>query len=237
MKDLKIWVIYIILINRIKNIFRIDNENTQNNNHLILNFTTKVKGLRKIEKGTYNKSQFISEFLNNYIFIEVSIGVPSQQVSTMIDPYEKCFTIKYEESIENLTKFYYLQDKIIELKSYQKEGYKNVKDHGIIFIDEFYEYDRIYHLEDLFMFINEDKDSLSHTVQLNFFYGMFNEDNENEKAYGKIGLSLDSYGNKDCPSFIKEIKKSNVIDKFTFSLKFINDNKGKNIFWAGASCL
>lgn len=192
---------------------------------LQLKFITKTKSVSSIKSNTYSPTQFISEYLNNYIFTEVGTGTPSQTVTTVIDPMEKCFSLKYEELFTNLTQIFGNTDRIINFKYYNKSLSTSIFDHGRVIMEEF-DYDYLSKFQDIFMFTNIDN-SLTASIKLGFLYGIYNEFNPLEKAFGKIGLSLDSYGNKVCYSFIDELKKQGVIEKFTFNINFRDYDYGE----------
>ena len=66
----------------------------------------KISGFNPIQKWDYNVTDFIKEYLFLDIFTTVEIGIPPQQVATLISPDEKTFSLSAEickrKSLKNI---------------------------------------------------------------------------------------------------------------------------------------
>ena len=219
--------ILILLFNKI-NLYNNSFLKNEKQNYLKFQFNTKIKSISKVKLDSiYNEKNFLNDFLNNTIFINLNMGTPLQNVKLILDPYEKCFTFNKNNKLLN----YNLQknniSNIIEITTYNKNISVTVeksKENYNYFNNEYEELCEDFYLYQYNDFINKTNDNTNSTISLNFLFE--NKKTEEEIVYGKIGLNMNNKQDINCPRFIYSLKNKNILDKYIWHFDFYSHFHG-----------
>ena len=212
---------FIILIKNIKYINSF--EGNEKPNYLKFKIETKIKSISKKKYNfTYNETNFINEFLDNKIFININMGTPPQNVKILLDPNDICFTFNHNKELIKYNNKYPNNINYTQLSPYNKRNSSSAKKGKVTYFDK--EFDYLYDMEEVFYlyqyndFKNKTNDISNSTTLLRFLYG--NYKNEEEIVYGKIGLNMNSYEDISCPRFIYSLHINYIINKFIWYFDF-----------------
>ena len=200
-------------------IIKCNNDNSkyeEKPNYIKFPFNTKIKSksnsINNIDKTYFNESDFIQSFLNNPIFITLSIGSPPQKIQLMLQQNDICFAFNKIEEFYKLN----LQNNnsilnYIQLTPYnQKMSTSSKKMNDLSEIEDgFYLYEYTSKNEEL-------NNNLNSVVFLQFL----NQNYENDFSFGKIGLNMNNYKDISCPKFIDSLKKQNILKKYIYVFDF-----------------
>ena len=216
------YFIYLLFLNIILLNYIIAADSNSNLNHLKITFRTKTAKTSYNDEGTYNSSIFISEYLNNYIFLEMKIGTPTQDITVMLDPSQKCFTFSQDKSILQIFSEPNYNYNILEIKPYNNFSSSSATKTGTTYYSaDKNTFDDLYLLKDLFILQKSNNSRYTYDLPTNltFLFGKF-KNNDIDKIYGKIGFDFNIPEYIDCPRFIDEIKKTFFLSKYIWTLKF-----------------
>lgn len=213
---------------------RIKNENysniKENPNYLKFNFNTKIKTIVKNKQNLlYNETNFVEDFLNNKIFLNMNMGIPSQNVKIILEPNDICFNFINNKEFSELNQ-HYMENNYIKINPYHLNiSISSKKSQLTNSIDKFGSYN-IFEIEEAFYLYQFKEDT---TNKINDFYNesifltfsFQNEINENI-SYGKIGLNMNNYNDIKCQRFIQNLKNKNILKKYIWFLRFYSKFDG-----------
>ena len=221
------YFILLIFLNLISYNYIIAGDSDFSQKHLKFSFRTKTTKISNNDEGTYNISTFISEYLNNNIFLEMKIGTPIQNINVLLDPNQICFTFSQDKTILKILNEQNYNNNILNIKPYNNNVSFSAKKLTTIYSADKKEFDDLYELKDLFILEKSNNSLYTNdlSVNLTFLFGKF-KNNDIDKIYGKIGLNLNLPEYISCPRFKDEIQKSILLSKFIWTLKFESSNFG-----------
>ena len=156
--------------------------------------------LRKINYfSNYNSTYFLNDYIFNNILLNLNIGTPIQNVSSKIELNTNCFLMQINNSDNPYDTNLYsprFSSSIIKRTSKLFKEALSFNNHNESYLIDF----QIPNLDSKANFSDYDYISV-------------------------IGLDIpQTEGN--CPNFFKSLKKQNLIDKFIWTIEYINDNEG-----------
>ena len=222
-----IYFFVLLLNNIIFNISRIKAEEIPN--FFKFPFNSKIKSYSKTKSNIeYNEINFINDFLNNTIYINMSIGNPQQNVKVMLDPNDNCFTFNRNKEIIHQNLLYINNSNFTQVTPYYKNISSTAKRGSVTYFDFSSEFNDLYEMEDIF-FLYQYSDSKNLTIKnistsLRFLYG--NNKSEEPIIYGKIGLDMNDYETSSCPRFFYSLGIKYLIKKYIYHFDFYSDFHG-----------
>jgi len=219
-------VLFSILINLIQSI---DNSSEAKPNFIKFPFNTKLKYFSRTDLNiSYNESDFIKDFLNNTIYINMSIGYPMQNVKMMLDPNDNCFTFNRNSEIIKQNSMYINKENYTQVIPYNKTSSLTAKKGSVTYFDFNSEFNDLYDMEDEF-YLYKYSDIKNATIKnastnLRFLYG--NIKGKEEVVYGKIGLDMNNYEESSCPRFFYSLGLKNIVKKYIYYFDFYSDFHG-----------
>ena len=187
----KIFFIFILLYDFI-------NTNSTESKYISIPFV--VKSINP--NPNYNSSNFLNDFYNNQIILDLNIGTPPQKVNGLLDQAEECFKFvinDYDKYFINETYYPNLSS------SFQNIGSTLAKD-----------------------YISVDKNKESYF--LSFSIEKYNI-NSNLSYIPKIGLNIPTtMSKKHCVNLISYSKGQKIINELMWTIEYLNDNEGNFIF-------
>ena len=163
----------------------------------------------------YSSYDFLNDFFLNNLSLDLFIGTPSQEVNSFLTLENSCFKfIEKDKYKKNLNNNYYYRIKTFSPKK-SMTFLLNKNNKAII-------------AEDLFLFKSENNKNLTNGIHIPFNID-FNsgEINEEMEFINELGLNSPFFlDNKDCPNFIKELKKNKLIKEEIYSLVYKSDTQG-----------
>jgi len=156
------------------------------------------------------QDNYITELINNKIYIEMKIGTPEQKIPVLLKLNQIPFFITSSSYNKNIIKF----------NSSKSDTYIQNSDKDYISND--YDYNHAFLGEDIISIesISNQNSFLNRTQ----FYLATNLTENNENNSGEIGLNII---NKIYISFINQLKKKKKIDDYIFSLRYLTENEGE----------
>ena len=152
---------------------------------------------------------FMSELVNNKIYIELKIGTPYQKIPVLLKLGQVPFFITSSIYNKDIIKF-----NSSKSTSYTQEANKEYQYN--------YDYTHAYLGEDIITIENiSNKDLFLNRTE---FFLAINLTQENENVTGEIGLNI------IYPyfiSFLNQLKNKKLIKDYIFSIKYINENEGE----------
>ena len=219
-------VLFVFLINLIKSI---NNSSEEKPNFIRFPFNTKLKSYSTIKiNASYNETDFIKDFLNNTIYINMSIGNPMQNVKMMLDPNDNCFTFTRSSEIIKQNSMYINKKNYTQVTPYNKTASSTAKKGSVTYFDFNSEFNDLYDMEDEFYLYKysdiKNATNKNTSTILRFLYG--NIKNEEEIVYGKIGLDMNNYEGSSCPRFFFSLGLKNIIKKYIYYFDFYSNFHG-----------
>ena len=219
-------VLFAILINLIKSN---NNSSEEKPNYIKFPFNTKLKSYSRTNLNiSYNESDFIQDFLNKTIYINMSIGNPLQDVKIMLDQNDNCFTFNRNSEIMKQNSMYINKDNYTQVTPYNKTASITAKKGSVTYFDFNSEFNDLYDMEDEF-YLYKYSDIKNATIKnasttLRFLYG--NIKGEEEIVYGKIGLDMNNYKDSSCPRFFYSLGLKNIVKKYIYHFDFYDEFHG-----------
>ena len=165
---------------------------------------------KTISTNNLNHENYISELINNKIYIELKIGTPYQTIPALIKLNQVPFFITSLSFNKNINSF-----NSSKSNTYTQDGNKTYN-------STTYDYIQAYLGEDIISVKNiENKDCFFNRT--NFFLAI-NLTENNKNITGEIGLNI-VYATY--MSFINQLKKKKIIENYIFSLKYKTENEGE----------
>ena len=224
------YLIYLLIIFiKFKTYFTI----IKNQNYLKFPFDTKLKTIPKTKLNyNYNETNFINDFLNNNISINISMGIPRQNVKVLLDLNDICFSFNRNKELIFFNSQNYDNNNYNKIIPYNKINSTSAKIYSVNYPNFKNQFNKFYEIEEIFyLYKNTDKnDIFNSTIYLRFLYG--NYKNEEEIIYGKIGLNMNNYKDNTCPRFIHSLKNTNILKKYIWFFDFFSSSHG--IFYIGS---
>lgn len=155
------------------------------------------------------KEKDLFMYLNKKIYINISIGTPSQIIPTFLNMEKTTFFFSNEEN-----KIYNKQ---------QSSSYKQLQPNKS-FSKEFFEYGNF--SSENFIFKNEKNEEIKIN---NFIFILINKNKYSYSKPGEMGLKLYNNIILSNSSFIFQLKDKKIIKNIIFSFIFENNNEGKFI--------
>ena len=192
-------------------------------------FNTKIKSFSRDKLNfTYNETNFIDDFFNNPIFINISIGTPQQNIKVMLDQNDDSFSFLRNKKIIEYNSEHINNINYTQVTPYNKNfsfTSKNIKNIDYNYESEF---NNLYELEDVFYLYKYSEiknESIKNTTTfLNFLYG--NNKGDKEEVFGKIGLDMNNYKDILYPRFFNSLKNQNIIKKYLYYFDFYSNFHG-----------
>ena len=160
----------------------------------------------------YSSYDFLNDFFLNNLSLDLLIGTPSQEVNSFLTLENSYFKLiekdKYNKTMNN--NYYYRIKTFSPKKSLTFLLNKNNK------------------AEDLFLFKSESNKNITNGIHIPFNIELYSgEINEEMEFINELGLNSPFFlDNKECPNFIKELKKNKLIKEEIYSLVYKSDNQG-----------
>ena len=153
----------------------------------------------------YNSSLFINDHIFSNIFLELILGTPAKKVESKVDTNSKCFLMQ-TQNIDNPNDIN--NNNLYSPKlstSIQKRTMKN-------FIDS--------------MSFKSQKES--YMIEFSFVDGKVNFNYSNYNYLPVLGLDIPQFEilDRNCPNFFVNVKKQKLINRYIWTLEFINDYEG-----------
>ena len=180
---------------------------TTNINYLKIPFKTKIISLPKDDNQTYNEYSFLHDFLENYYFLDISIGSPPQNITILVNPTNGEFSFNQGDNhlnflLDSLNNKYYFTPKPYNIE--KSTSSQNLTETSIGY----------YIAEDIFYFNSTTK------TKIKFSYDSYL--NYTTDVYGTIGLNLDMFYKYSNSKFIRQIIDNGIINKYLFSFVYTN---------------
>ena len=180
---------------------------TKNINYLKIPFKTKIISLPNDDNQTYNEYSFLHDFLENYYFLDISIGSPPQNITILVNPTNGEFSFNQGENhlnflLDSLNNKYYFTPKPYNIE--KSTSSQNLTETSIGY----------YIAEDIFYFNSTTK------TKVKFSYDSYL--NYTTDVYGTIGLNLDMFYKYSNSKFIRQIIDNGIINKYLFSFVYTN---------------
>ena len=123
-------------------------------NYLKFPFNTKIKSfsITKLDEE-YNETNFINDFLNNTIFINMSIGTPQQTIKIMLDQNDNCFSFSRDKKLIKYNSDHLNNINYTQVTPYNKNLSLTAKRGQVTYYDFNTEFNDVYDMEDFFLFI------------------------------------------------------------------------------------
>jgi hypothetical protein len=210
--------------------------------YVVLPFEIYVeKYSKKTEEQNYNIARLLNEWYSFKLFSKIKIGSPIQEISVFINPQKSCFEFNRFNSnglnLDELYHFFSNEENPIDTTLFNLNSSKS-------FINVTNKYSGVY----------DSKNYLLGNDEI-YFYNNFNEINSNNliKTKGLFFLvNIDNYWGSDCrkvncglhigmpifykdincPNFSKELKNSNLTNKYIFSIHYDSNKTGSIILGA-----
>ena len=219
-------VLFAFLINLIKSI---NNSSEEKPNFIRFPFNTKLKSYSTTKiNALYNETDFLEDFLNNTIYINMSIGNPMQNIKMMLDPNDNCFTFNRNSEIIKQNSMYINKENYTQVTPYNKTASLTAKKGSVTYFDFNSEFNDLYDMEDEFYLYkySEIKNATikNASTTLRFLYG--NIKGEEEVVYGKIGLDMNNYEDSSCPRFFFSLGLKNIVKKYIYYFDFYSHFHG-----------
>ena len=214
---------FVLLAFSINLINSINNSSEEKPNFITFPFTTKIKSYpREKVNPSYNENDFIKDYLNNTIYINMTIGNPIQNIKMMLDPNDNCFTFKRSSEIMKQNSMYYNKENYTQVTPYNKTASYTAKKGSVTYFDFNSEFNDLYDMEDEF-YLYKYSDIKNATIKntstiLRFLYG--NIKGQEEVVYGKIGLDMNNYEESSCPRFFYSLGLKNIVKKYIYYFDF-----------------
>ena len=199
-------------------------------NYLKFPFNTKIKSYSKTPLAEeYNETNFINDFLNNTIYINISMGTPQQNIKMMLDQEEKCFLVERDEKIMK-----YNNEHINNINYTHVTPYiKNASSTAVKTYYDFSKEDKIIYEMDEMFYLYKDSDIKNISVKnsstlLRLLYR--NYKNEEEIVYGKIGLNMNNHEDVLCSQFFYSLNIKYILNYFNYFFDFYSDFHGYFFF-------
>ena len=185
---------------------------------LILIFLSLSKVLTQIIKVPFKtiysekltNINYITELINNKIYIEIKIGTPYQKIPVLLKLNQIPFFITSSSYNKDIIKF-----NSTKSITYTQETDKEYK-------SDYYDYYNAFLGEDIISIQNiSNKESFLNRT--NFFLTS-NLTEKNVNVSGEIGLNII---HTMFISFVNQLKRNKKIDNYIFSLKYITENEGE----------
>ena len=158
-------------------------------NYLKFPFNTKIKSFSKTKLDEeYNETNFINDFLNNTIFINMSIGTPQQTIKIMLDQNDNCFSFSRDKKLIKYNSDHLNNINYTQVTPYNKNLSLTAKRGQVTYYDFNTEFNDVYDMEDFF-YLYQYSDSKNLTIKnsssfLRFLYRNYKDDEE--IIFGKI---------------------------------------------------
>ena len=161
----------------------------------------------------YTSYNFINDFFINNLSIDLTLGTPSQEVNSFLNQESSCFKFidkdKYNKTTNWINNNYYYKLKTFSPKK-SMTFLLNKNDKAIA--------------EDLFLFKNENSQNITNGILIPFNIDFSSGEMEYVNELGLNSQLL--IDNKDCPNFLKELKKNKLIKEEMYSLIYKYEAKG-----------
>ena len=198
-------------------------------NYLKFPFNTKIKSFSKTKLDEeYNETNFINDFLNNTIFINMSIGTPQQTIKIMLDQNDNCFSFSRDKKLIKYNSDHLNNINYTQVTPYNKNLSLTAKRGQVTYYDFNTEFNDVYDMEDFF-YLYQYSDSKNLTIKnsssfLRFLYRNYKDDEE--IIFGKIGLDMNNYEDSSCPRFFYSLGIKNPLKKYNYYFDFYSDFHG-----------
>ena len=192
-------------------------------NFLKFPFTTKIRSYCKTELNeNYNEANFINDFLNNTIYINVTIGTPQQNIKVMLDQNDCCVSFERDKKIIKYNSEHIYNDNYTQVTPYNKSASSTAKKGYLIYDDDIYEMnDKFY----LYQHAETNNINIKNSSTfLKFLYKNFK--NEEELVFGKFGLNMNNYEEVLCTQLFTEMNIHNILTRFNYYFDFYSDFHG-----------
>ena len=147
----------------------------------------------------YNSTFFLNDLLFNDIIIDVNIGTPLQKVPSKIDFNSKCFLMKTQDP-----------DEVYDTNLYSpKLSTTFIKRSSKSFIDN----------------ITFESNEGSNTIEFSIVDNGPKFNYSNYDYIPVLGLDIPQF-DSNCPNFFINLKKKELINKYIWTIEFINDKEG-----------
>ena len=198
-------------------------------NYLKFPFNTKINSFSKTKLNEeYNETNFINDFLNNTIFINMSIGTPQQTIKIMLDQNDNCFSFSRDKKLIKYNSDHLNNINYTQVTPYNKNLSLTAKRGQVTYYDFNTEFNDVYDMEDFF-YLYQYSDSKNLTIKnsssfLRFLYRNYKDDEE--IIFGKIGLDMNNYEDLSCPRFFYSLGIKNPLKKYNYYFDFYSDFHG-----------
>ena len=195
----------------------------------------------KTEQPYYNISRLLNEWFSFKLFSKIKIANPVQEISAFINPQKWCLEFNRFNSeglnIDKLSYFFSDEEEPINLTLYNLSSsntFRDVSDNFskkynlnnyLVGNDEIYLYNKFNEINSKNLIISN---NLSFFVNKNDYW---KSDCRKANCGLYIGMPI-FYQKDDCPNFNKELKNSNLINKYIFSIHFDSNKSGSLILGA-----
>ena len=226
--------IYILLI-----IFLLNNSLS----YIVLPFEIYVEKYipEKTEQPYYNISRLLNEWFSFKLFSKIKIANPAQEISVFINPQKSCLEFNRFNSeglnIDKLSYFFSDEEKPINLTLYNLTSSNTFIDVSNKYSRKYDSYNYLVGNDEIYLYNNFNEinskniiisNNLSFLVNTNDY---FKSDCRKTNCGLYIGMPI--FNQEDnCPNFNKELKNSNLINKYIFSIHFDSNKSGSLILGA-----
>ena len=155
-------------------------------NYLKFQFNTKLKPITQNKLNSiYNETNFLKDYLNNIILLDLSMGNPKQNIKIILEPNDICFSFTQNNELLNLD----LEHKInnyTQIIPYNKKISKSAKNEERIHFTEIKNGNNdLYNIEEIFYLYqysdikNKNNNITNSETYLNFLYENIRNEKEN----------------------------------------------------------
>ena len=212
-----------------------------NLSYVVIPFDILVEKYDTSEKNEslYNTTKLLKEWFSFDLFSKLKIGTPNQEISMYINHDSSCFEFNQFKSeftdFNKLSYFFSDNEQPINIFLYNMTSSESFKDISEEYSGSFNSYRYIMGNDELFIYNNFNTDNnVIKTNNLNFQISKTNEpgiDCRKENCGGYLGLEMFNQ-DRNCPNFINQLKKAELINKKIFSIHYFSQKSGSLIFGA-----
>ena len=194
----------------------------------------------KAEIPDYNISRLLNEWFSFKLFSKIKIANPTQEISVFINPQKSCFEFNrfYIEglNIDKLFHFFSDEEEPINFILYNLTSSNTFRDVS----DKFKKYEHKNYLvgnDEIYLYNNFNEINSKNVFISNNLSFYVNKDDYWKSDCRKVNcglhIGMPIFNQEDeCPNFNKELKNSNLINKYIFSVHYDSNKSGSIILGA-----
>ena len=211
--------------------------------YIVLPFEIYVEkyNAKKIEQPDYNVSRLLNEWFSFYLFSKLKIANPIQEISALINPLKCCFEFnRFNEeglNIDKLSHFFSDEEEPINITLYNLTDSNTFRNMSDKYSRNYDSYNYLVGNDEIYFYNNFNEINSKHLILSNNLSFLVNKNDYWKSDCRKVNCGLHIgmpifNQEENCPNFNKELKNSNLINKYLFSIHFDSNKSGYIILGA-----